>query len=62
MDHEAMKTALDRAIQDFKLDQCNMCGKPADQNDGEFVDIVLTDKVIRIWECSSCLPKVEDDI
>lgn len=60
MDHEAMKNALHRAIEDFKLDQCNMCGNSADQNDGEFIDIVLTDKIIRIWECSFCILKDKD--
>lgn len=60
MDHEEMKAAMNRAIENFKLDQCNMCGNPASQNHGEFIDIVLSTKIIRIWECSVCLSKTDN--
>lgn len=62
MDHEEMRNAMNRAIESFKLDQCNMCGNPAVQNDGEFIDLVLSDKIIRIWECSSCISKTDSDV
>jgi len=61
MDYEEMRNAMNRAIELFKLHQCNMCGNLADQNDGEFVDLVLSDKIIRIWECKPCLDEKDDD-
>lgn len=59
MDHEEMRNALDRAIETFKLDQCNNCGNPSDSNTGEFIDLILTHKIIRIWECSDCVASKE---
>lgn len=56
-----MRAAMNRAIESFKLDQCNMCGKQAIDGFGENIDIVLSDRIIRIWECSDCLADKEKD-
>lgn len=61
MDHEEMRNAMNRAIDTFKLHQCNMCGSDAVPGFGENVDLVLSDRIIRIWECSDCLADKEKD-
>lgn len=56
-----MRNAMNRAIDTFKLHQCNMCGSDAVPGFGENVDLVLSDRIIRIWECSDCLADKEKD-
>jgi len=61
MDYEEMKNVMNRVIQSFRLDQCNMCKISASQNEGEFVYFPLSDNIIKIWQCRSCLDRKDDD-
>lgn len=50
-----MRKAMNRVIETFKLHQCNICGNDAIQGFGENIDIVLSDRIIKIWECADCI-------
>lgn len=54
-DHEEMRNAIDRAVENFKINECNFCKTPFIQDGGYFSEIQLMHKFVRIWECADCV-------
>lgn len=55
VDHESMRNAMNNALESISYDFCNSCKKSINDSDGEFVDIITTTKIYKVWYCYDCL-------
>ncbi len=55
VDHDEMRKALNRALNDDLDDLCNQCRTPYDRDSGDIVEIFTASKIYKVWYCSDCL-------
>jgi hypothetical protein len=61
MDHEAMRQAMNRALQEIHNNFCNNCKNPYQENQGGYTDLVTFEKIYKIWYCKDCFKSFQNE-
>lgn len=61
VDHDAMRDAVHRAMQDIHNDFCNNCKAPFNLNQGGYTDLFTIQKMYKIWYCDDCFEVIENE-
>ena len=61
MDHQAMREAMNRALDEIHNNHSDNCKAPFNENEGGYTDLVTVEKLYKIWYCNDCFEVVEDE-
>ena len=59
MDHQAMREALTRALDEVYNDFCINCKNPFEDNQGSYIDFITYYNLYKIWYCNDCFQLLE---
>ena len=54
VDHNSMREAMDRALDEVHNKHCNQCKSPFLENTGAYTQLVTYNKIYQIWYCKDC--------